>query len=210
LLDGFCRIPISRFYRDRGVFDHIARKILPDLAASAAARGEREIRCWCAGCASGEEAYTLVMLWRHRPRARPSDPPLRIVATDVDERVLERARAAGYAASSLKELPRSWIETDFTARGDDYALRHELRAGVEFRCEDVRSAQPPGPFRLILCRNLVFTYFDDALQRRVLGEMLKRLAIGGVLVTGKQEPLPETSRLVASAPRTGVYRHRPP
>ena len=63
-LDAICRIPISRFYRDRGTFEVIARQLLPEIAAAVSARGDNAVKCWSAGCASGEEPYTLVMAWR--------------------------------------------------------------------------------------------------------------------------------------------------
>jgi chemotaxis protein methyltransferase CheR len=101
-----CRIAISRFHRDRGVFDHLLRAVLPGLAQRASERGAEAVRCWSAGCASGEEPYTLRILWDLGLPAERARVPLRIVATDVDARLLERAREGRYPASSLKELPR--------------------------------------------------------------------------------------------------------
>jgi len=74
-LDAFCRIPISRFYRDRAVFDALGRTLLPDLAKRAGTRGDREVRCWSAGCASGEEVYTLRLLWDLAPQPSHPDMP---------------------------------------------------------------------------------------------------------------------------------------
>lgn len=67
VLDGFCRIPISRFYRDRGVFQYLEEEVLPELGALAAHRGETELKCWSIGCAAGEESYTLAIVWRLGP-----------------------------------------------------------------------------------------------------------------------------------------------
>ncbi len=189
-LDALCRIPISRFYRDRGVFDQLAGSILPVLAEHARARCPSELWCWSAGCASGEEPYTLSLLWAFQLRARFPDIRLRVIATDADRQLLDRARAARYRASSLKELPEEWVKQAFTREGDLYRLHDELRAPVELRCEDIRTHFPKERFDLILCRNLVCTYFEEALQREVLANLVERLVPGGLLVIGAHESLP--------------------
>jgi len=193
VLDAFCRISISRFYRDRGVFDYVGEQLLPGLAQAAIARGEPDVHAWCAGCASGEEAYTLSILWRRCVRPRYPRIDFRLVATDVDRQLLDRAHRAAYSASSLKEVPPGWLEEAFTPQGEDYVLRPEFAAGVELLQQDIRSEMPAGPFRLVLCRNLAFTYFDEELQREILGRIYRRLTADGVLVIGRKES-PRASR----------------
>jgi chemotaxis protein methyltransferase CheR len=207
VLDTFCRITISRFYRDRDVFDFLGATVLPQLARTASARGESEVRAWSAGCASGEEIYTVKMLWRHSIGSQTAVLPLRIVATDVEPVMLDRARCGCYTAGSLKDLPRQWLDSEFVRRGAFFCVREELREGIEFRLEDIREAQPAGPFHLILCRYLAFTYFAPDLQLRLLTAIVDRLVPSGVLVTGKREPLPGAPQnMTALAPRLGVYR----
>ncbi len=207
LLDSFCRIPISRFLRDRIVFDLLGAEVLPELAAAAAARGARDLRCWSAGCASGEEPYSLKILWTREVASRFPDLSLAVVATDIDEELLDRARAARYRASSLRELPEAWVEKAFTRSNGFFELRTELRAGVEFLRQDVREEAPPGPFDLILCRNLVFTYFDAALRQGTLQRILRELCPGGALVIGLRERLPEGAAGVAAwNARLKIYR----
>jgi chemotaxis protein methyltransferase CheR len=96
ILDQFCHITISRFFRDRGVFEALRKRVLPVIAARAK-RERREARVWSAGCASGEEAYTLKIL---------SAVSLSITATDVDKTMLARARKGCFKPTSLRELPR--------------------------------------------------------------------------------------------------------
>lgn len=207
VLDSFCRISISRFYRDRDVFDFLGSQALPHLAEAASASQESEVRAWSAGCASGEEPYSLSMLWQHSLRCQAVAMPLRIVATDVDPGMLARARRGCYAAGSLKDLPPGWRGSEFVPFGELFRVCDERRAGIEFRLEDIRIAQPAGPFHLILCRYLVFTYFEPHLQARLLAAMADRLAPAGVLVTGKRELLPEgVWGLAPLAPRLGVYQ----
>ena len=193
VLESFCRISISRFYRDRGVFDHLGERVFPELARSVTTRGETRLRVWCAGCASGEEPYTLAILWSIA--VAPAYPRIRLelVATDIDEQLLARSKAARYASSSLKDVPSHWRETAFVHDGEEYVLKAEYRDVVEFRRQDIRTEAPPGPFELILCRHLAFTYFDERLQEAVLTRIAGRLTPGGLFVAGKQEPLPKSA-----------------
>jgi chemotaxis protein methyltransferase CheR len=206
-LDAFCRIPISRFWRDRAVFGVLAGQVLPVLAEQARARGDRELRAWCAGCASGEEVYSLRMVWGERVQPAFSALALAILGTDAEARMLERAEAACYGRGTLKELSADWLERGFVRSGELFCLRPELRQGVSFRLQDIRAALPDGPFDLILCRNLVFTYFAPRLQSSVLGPIGERLRDGGVLVIGSHERRPAGAagwtRLQANLP---LYR----
>ena len=206
VLEALCSIPISRFYRDRAVFDALGDAILPSLAERASARGLAEVRCWSAGCASGEEPYTVSLVWDQRVRPQTPQVRLAIVATDVDTHLLERARTACYATSSLRELPAGWIDQAFDRRADLYCLRDRWRACVEFGHQDIRHDQPPGVFDLILCRNVAFTYFSDAVQRIVLARIAERLQTDGYLVIGRHESLPMSVPSLEIAGMPGLYR----
>jgi chemotaxis protein methyltransferase CheR len=173
VLDGLTHITISRFYRDRAVFAAIEHQVLPSLAVG---------RCWSAGCASGEEAFTLALM----PGAG-----LEILATDVDEAMLDRARAAAYPASSLRELPDAWRERGFTRGRGLYALRPQYRRAVTLRRHDLRTPPPDTGFDLVLCRNVAFTYLAAEQQRSVLGHLAAALRPNGALVIGLHEALPQ-------------------
>jgi chemotaxis protein methyltransferase CheR len=116
--------------------------------------------------------------------------PLRVVATDADTHLLERAREGRYPASSLKELPLSLSEAALIRDGEQLRVCNELREGVEFQRQDIREAMPAGPFHLVLCRNLAFTYFDEDRQREVFRGIVERLDAGGYLLVGAHESLP--------------------
>jgi chemotaxis protein methyltransferase CheR len=209
--EAMCRIPISRFYRDRRVFDVICQQVLPQAVDAAIARGDSALRCWSAGCASGEEPYTLALLRRLGAGADRPSLDVTIVATDVDETMLRRAAAACYARSSLKDVPAAWIARAFAPSGNLLCLRPEFRQGIRFLLQDIRSAMPDGPFDIILCRNLVFTYFDDALQRRLLDRIYERLAPRGFLVLGAHERLPtDRADLAAIGRHLPIYRRGTP
>jgi chemotaxis protein methyltransferase CheR len=209
VLDGFCRIPISRFYRDRGVFQHLEEEVLPELGALAVARGETELRCWSIGCSSGEEPYTLAIVWRLGPGLRVPDLHLRVLATDIDPENLARARRGCYSQSSLKDLPPAYLEQAFVPTARGWCLGEVFRRGVTFVEQDVRQAAPSGPFHLVLCRNVAFTYFDEGRQRDVLGTIVERLTPGGALVIGSGESLPEgVPGLEVWSAKCRVYRRR--
>jgi chemotaxis protein methyltransferase CheR len=207
-LDALCRIPISRFYRDRGVFDSLSDRVLPALAADAVARGVRELHCWSAGCASGEEVYTLRIIWDLA--ILPDHPKLRfaILGTDAEPQMLARAEAARYPAGSLKDLPPAWRAAAFASVGEAFHLRPAFRNDVAFRALDIRRQQPDGPFDLVLCRNLAFTYFAPDSQVEVLRAISARLAPGGYLAIGAHERLPEVGGgLDQVTPNLPIYRN---
>jgi chemotaxis protein methyltransferase CheR len=186
-LDALCGIPVSRFYRDRGVFDALERSVLPALATAAPPRPRLQV--WSAGCASGEEPYTVAILWTVRLEPRFPQLGVHIVATDLDERVLARARAGRYARSSLKELPTELLAAGFEPADGDWQVRDRFRH-VEFRRQDLREATPDGPFDLVLCRNAVLTYYAPAVRLAVMRRIADRLRPGGGLVIGIHESLP--------------------
>lgn len=191
VLDGMCRITISRFYRDKEIFEHLIEAVFPELAEKARSKGERRLRIWSAGCASGEEPYTLSILWQMDLAAKFPELKAVIVATDSHPELLSRAEKACYRYSSLKELPKPWLANAFYIDNSRYCLKREYQKAVTFLRQDIRDEMPEEQFDIILCRNLVFSYFDDALQRRVLEKMQKRLKAGGYLLIGTHESLPE-------------------
>jgi chemotaxis protein methyltransferase CheR len=206
-LDAMCRIPISRFYRDRAVFQFIAGQLLPEIAAMASGKGDAAVRCWSAGCASGEEPYTIAILWRFSVAQDWPALGLTLIATDADETMIERAKAACYARSSLKDLPQAWVDRAFIRRGPLSCLAPDFRQVVELVHQDIRQSMPSGPFDLILCLNLVFTYFDEALQRRVLNQLRNRLRAGGFLVLGAHQALPDAAGgFVPVVANLAIYR----
>jgi len=207
MLDAFCRIPISRFWRDRAVFAGLADEVLPRLATEAARSGRDTVTAWCAGCASGEEAYSLRLAWlRHAAGIKPSTA-LEILATDADETMLARAKAGIYVAGSLKDLPEALLAEGFEMSANEFVVKGKYRAGITFRLEDIRQTMPDGPFDLILCRNLAFTYLEVPAQVSVLTGLRQRLRASGILVVGTHEVLPaEGADFEPWAPGLPVYR----
>ncbi len=207
VLDSLCRITISRFSRDREVFQFLEREVLPKLAGLSRSRGDRELRCWSIGCASGEEPYTLALLWTASLKSTFADMGMKVIATDADRGMIERAKKGCYSLSSVRELPRERLDTWFIKTGDGYCVKETVRGTVEFLEEDIRAAAPEDTFHLILCRNMAFTYFDGPLQREVLGKIREKLLPRGSLVIGSHESLPSGAEGFEPWPgKPGIYR----
>ena len=172
-LDALCHVTISRFYRDRGVFEFLERSVLPELAAESSARGAA-VEAWSAGCASGEEPYTLVLVWEYAVRSLFPAVGLHVLATDADETMIRRARAASYGESSLRELPELWRSRGFVRRGGRCHLRPRFRQPVTIERHDVRDSIQGGPYDLILS----FRF----LHRPLLKSIKEHLKPGGSLL----------------------------
>jgi chemotaxis protein methyltransferase CheR len=204
ILYTLCRVTISRFYRDRGVFDAVRSTILASLARDVTTRGEGEVRAWSAGCASGEEAYTLRIIWElDIAAADPAAPPLIVTATDADAHLLDRAREGLYPASALKDMPQGLTQHAFDETAVGFTVRKRFKNNIRFLAQDIRKEIPAGPFHLVLCRNFVFTYFDESLQAEMLAKIKETLVPGGFLVIGAHETLPPHGI-------TGIDRHSAP
>jgi chemotaxis protein methyltransferase CheR len=152
----------------------------------------------------------LSILWRLALEQQFPELKLQILATDIDGEQLDRARVACYTRGSLRQLPAAWIGAAFKESDDRYCLRPEFQAGVEFRQQDIRYELPNGPFDLVLCRNLAFTYFEEELQREIASSLYDRLVPGGVLVLGIHEVLPAGAAGFHSLePRLHICRRDP-
>ncbi len=198
-LDAMCRVTISRFYRDKAVFDTLASTVLPQLARRAMSRDRPTVTVWSAGCSSGEEPYTVALLWEFM--LRPDFPRCRILVlgTDGQPSLLHRAQAARYPASALRDLPVDWLRA-FERRRDEYQLQIQYRASVHFAAHDLRTGSPGGAFDLLLCRNLAFTYWDETLQLEAVRSIERALRSGGVLMVGAHEGLPPGSTSLIPRP----------
>jgi chemotaxis protein methyltransferase CheR len=190
VVDALCTVTITRFYRDKGVFAYLGSTVLPELGARALAARRTGLLVWSAGCGSGEEPYSLALVWRFEVGDRLPDLALRILGTDIDDALLERAREAVYPPGCLEELPERWRSDAFEETRAGWRLKPDYRANVTLRRHDLRDALSDGPFDLVLCRNLAFTYFDDALQRTTAERLRGALTEGGALVLGRHETLP--------------------
>jgi chemotaxis protein methyltransferase CheR len=188
-LSKILTVTISRFFRDKEVFDTINYSIIPNLLK---AKNQGELKIWSIGCTSGEEPYTLFLLWKEKFEG--SWPPIRvsILATDMDENMLERAREGKYKESSLKEMAKETLKNFFRIQDGFYIIDRTVRESVEFRKHDIIHDQPFLGMDMVFCRNLAFTYFSKESQIDVLKKIASSLKEKGYLVIGKDESIPLT------------------
>lgn len=177
-------INVSKFYRNPDVWETLERAVLPQLYALGGAR----LHVWSAGCAGGEEPYSINMLLRDHARAHGHDPEKhRILATDVDRTVLGFARQAEYGSFAMTDIPDDvrdrWFDVD-----TQYRLRPEARRNVRFAPLDLLRDPYPSNQHLILCRNVII-YFERPLQDALFRRFHDALLPGGYLVLGKVEAL---------------------
>ena len=175
--------------------------------ARAAANTTNVIRVWSAGCAGGEEPYSLAIAWRAVLAERFPSVKLEIIATDVDDASLRRAKAGVFDVHAVANLPVEWVAACFQLLDDGrYELAEEIRGSVSFSKGDaVTDAPPEGPFDLVLARYSLFLYLAPEDARRALEKV--RSVLKGTLVTGLSDSLPQDHALqcVQGAPN-GVYR----
>lgn len=189
VLDGMMHISISRFFRDTHSWDLLGEILLPALAQRAALEN-RPLRCWSAGCASGEEPYSLALLWKHKLSEVFSQLPLQIIATDANELMLQRAQRASYSRGSLKHVPVNWLNDNFLKQGEEYFLNTSVCNRVSFHRQDIRKEMPEGKFDLVFCKNLVGMYFEKPLAIEVFTKIVSRMHSGSYLLLGNHEPFP--------------------
>ena len=186
LLTDQLTVTISRFWRNRFLFDALARTWLPALLARL--QPGEPFRAWSAGCACGEEPYSLVLLWEEHFAG--SGHELRLVATDADPRCIHRAREGRYPSSSLRELPRDLRRRYFVNEGGEFVIAPELRERVVWLEHNLFWDSPVTDNHLILCRNVAYTYFTEALQQETTRRFHQALLPGGLLVIGRKDQLP--------------------
>jgi len=207
VLDSSCWIPISRFYRDKGVFLFLEQDVMPHLARQISANGGGVLRCWSLGCASGEEPYSLSLLWTLKLQTQYPAVRLVILGTDIDQRAIARAQRGCYPLSSLRDLQDTWRAQGFDQTSEGFWIKPEFRDPLIFLEQDIRQATPEETFHLILCRYLPFTYFDAPLQSNTLRRIVERMHRGGALVVGSRETLPNGEfGLIPWSAKNGVYR----
>ena len=178
-------VTISRFFRDRMLWQTLRERILPDLNLQFSPL----LRIWSAGCACGEEAYSLAMV------CNTLIPPIMpvIVATDAQRDCLKRAREGIYSRGSLKELPdemqRRYV--DIRQNGRQATIRKHRLPPIRWQLHDLTGKPVAGnPFHLIMLRNNLLTYYQGCELRTAFSRILSMLIPGGCLVVGSHEHLP--------------------
>src|SRR6056297_365709 len=173
VFERFCYISISKFFRDRKLWDYIRDEILSEYLSRNKSGNPVEI--WSAGCCNGEEPYSVSIIAEQligKPAVRAN---LRILASDRVDELLTRSQIGRYPASALKELTDEELNTYFrkvdSDGSDEYKINQELANPVEFEKRDIREALPGREFDIVCCRNLMFTYFKKEEVKEFLNKL---------------------------------------
>ncbi|MFL6587485.1 MAG: CheR family methyltransferase [Luteimonas sp.] len=177
-------ISVTNFFRDREAFETLERVVVPRLVASHES-GE-SIRVWVAGCATGEEAYSLGMLLQDEINERGLDIRFQIFASDISSSAIDVARVGAYPESIMADIPPARLRRYFTFEGGRYQVKRALREQILFAAHNVLHDPPFSRIDLISCRNLLI-YLSRAMQERVLETFHYSLAPDGVLFLGSAE-----------------------
>ena len=190
-------VNVTKVFRDPAAWSAVERTVLSALWPLPVSR----LQCWVAGCASGEEAYTLAALWHRFAEARREEERLvrvRILASDIDAASLAAAQRGTYGPAAFAETPAD-VRARYFGAEPPHAAAAELRALVRFERRDLlQDRAPAGLMHLITCRN-VLIYFDRASQAALMQRFHDALAPGGFLLLGKVETVLGPSRALFEA-----------
>ncbi len=188
-------IKVSSFFRDPLVFELTAQKILPEIVERKRSNSGREIRIWSAGCATGEEPYSLSILTHQAIKDELADWTIHIFATDLDASALETARSGVYTRDHLKNVKLGVLDKYFDPVNENFSVQPFVRKMVRFSQDDLtcsKLAVPSesifGAFDLVFCRN-VMIYFSREVQEEIFHKLYNSLVGGGYLVLGDSESL---------------------
>lgn len=177
---NFLTINVSEFYRNPDQWKILHEEVFPDLIKKFGKR----LTIWSAACSTGDEPYSLVMaLSRHLPLS-----DIKIIATDIDKQVLEAAKVGLYNEKSIASVPDDFKKKYFTKIGNSYQISDEIKKRVEFREHNLLNDPYPRSCNLIVCRNVVI-YFTDEAKDEIYKKFNESLVSGGVLFIGSTEQI---------------------
>ncbi|WP_199253416.1 CheR family methyltransferase [Mycolicibacterium mengxianglii] len=179
-------INVTDFFRDPDAWEYVRTEVVPTLLAQ---RGPDDpVRVWSAGCASGQEPFSVAMMLAEMLSPEDFRRRVKIYATDIDDDALNDARAASYSAKAVESVPKELLHRHFDLVGTRYVLHKDLRRSVIFGRNDLVKDAPISRVDLLLCRNALM-YFNAETQRNVLNRLNFALAPQGVLFLGHAEML---------------------
>lgn len=198
------------FFRNEPQFDALETVVLPELLSARRAAGSDTLRVWSAACSSGEEAYTLAMIFQEKLRPRFPGMRLDVIGTDISSSIIHAAKRGTYGEYATRNTPAPYLEKYFVVDGNRRSVRDDIRAMVRFQRMNLFERGPMRMMRdfdLILCRN-VMIYFDTPAKIQVVSDLYDSLRYGGYLVIGYSELLHGITNAftLASFPKTTLYK----
>jgi len=223
-------IKVSRFFRNRAVFEILSDKVFPDIMSAKESKNDNTFRIWCAGCSFGEEVYSVAITlveYLKKNEKKIDDYNISIFGTDIDGEALKIARAGIYDAEAVKEIKKEILDSYFLYNHPiiqstnypnlpSYLVVGAIKNMVSFSEHDLASETKMSPpagivanYDLILCRNLLI-YFSEPLQKRAFSNLFNSLNHGGYLILGKAESIPKHLEpfLITRNSRHKVYKKR--
>ncbi|HET7629263.1 MAG TPA: protein-glutamate O-methyltransferase CheR [Bacillales bacterium] len=191
-------INVSSFFRNLKRWTVLETEVLPRLM-----KERRRLKIWSAACSTGEEPYTLSILLSQTMR----QPQFEIIATDIDEQALAKAKVGTYSERSMAEMPESWKQEFFVQDGAGWRISDSAKANVRFIKHDLFSEPIARDFDLIVCRN-VLIYFTNEAKAFLYDRFQDSLTSGGILFVGSTEQIFDPERYGFSAEQTFFYRKR--
>lgn len=198
-------IGVTRFFRDEEAFEALRLKVVPELILSVPTN--QPLRLWITACSTGNEVYSLLMLFMEAMRSSGVEREIKVFATDVDEQSLERASRGVYSLSEALDIPMPLLSRYFEQQGNDYAVRTTLREKVIFARHNVVVDPPFTRLNFISCRNLLI-YLEGEARKKVLESIVSALRPdNGILFLGSSEtPILPESALTCVDTRAKIYR----
>lgn len=174
----FITINVTEFFRNPEIFDELAKKLKSELIPSGG------LKVWSAACSIGAEPYSLAMIMDDLS----SSANHKIIATDIDNTILQRARMGEYVYSEVKNTPKKYLDKYFVVKGDKYSITPAIKKIVEFKKHDLILDSYEGNFDLIVCRNVVI-YFNQDTKDKIYRKFSASLKKGGLLFVGATESI---------------------
>jgi chemotaxis protein methyltransferase CheR len=173
-------INVSEFFRNPERFEELSRIILPDLL-----KRQTTIRIWSAGCSDGSEPYSLAII----AKELKAEKRVRILATDIDKEIIQRAKNGLYVANEVKSMPSELVSKYFTLEaGNMYRLAEPVKQMVDFKLHNLLCDPCENNFDLIICRNVVI-YFTEEAKNMLYYKFITALRPGGYILVGGTEPI---------------------
>ncbi|MBO8163002.1 MAG: protein-glutamate O-methyltransferase CheR [Brevibacillus sp.] len=191
-------INVSEFFRNPGRWQVLEQKILPRLRQQSA-----RLKCWSAACSSGEEPYTLALVLKRMNLLHSAS----ILATDIDEGALARAKQAVYPERSLQDCPKDLLTRYFVKNAETYQVAPEIKQSVTFKRHNLLADSFDTGFDLIICRN-VMIYFTEEAKHELYQKFSRALRPGGVLFVGSTEQIFQPQQYQFESEDTFFYRKK--
>lgn len=186
-LPNLLRVTLSRFYREKEVWQSLAADIVPGLVGRIGS--SRPLQVLSIGCCNGEEPYTMALIWKSEIEPCFPEAEIKVTALDVDSSCLNRARAGLYSGKTLREVPPHILSTWFFPEASGYRLVPSVRQMVDLTQCDMLKDPLPKNQDLIFCRYLIFTYFQGRRRMDLVRKIVNALNPQGFLVLGRKEGL---------------------